>query len=133
MQAAIDVQANAEQGCIPASLLDLPVAKLQIAQASDVLKERWLDRSRLAPTLEQNANGLWLLTVRRQGIHGQFDVPYVGSDLILADAELGLIVVLISYHGAEPEKHGRLGYLVQKGQFYRYFQQAPTGTWAGGT
>ena len=132
MQAIIEVQAQAKLGHTPVgvSLLDVPVATLQIVQASDVVKDRWLDRALLEPTLAQNADGLWVLTVRRQGLHGQFDVPYVGSDIILADAELGLIVVLISYHGTSPEKYGRLGYLVQKGQYYRYFQQAPDGTWA---
>lgn len=84
----------------------------------------------LEPTLAQNADGLWVLTVRRQGGHGQFEVPYIGSEVLLADAELGLVVVLVSYRGAEPVKYGRLGCLVQKGQFYRYFQQTTHGTWA---
>lgn len=131
MQATIEVQAQAEQEHTPicASLLDVPVATLQIVQASDVVKDRWLDRALLEPALAQNADGLWLLTVRRQGTHGQFDVPYIGSEVLLADAELGLIVVLVSYHGAEPAKYGRLGYLVQKGQFFRYYRQASTGDW----
>lgn len=80
----------------------------------------------LEPRLAQNADGLWLLTVRRQGEHGQFDAPYIGSEALLADAELGLIVVLVSYHGAEPAKYGRLGYLIQKGQFYRYYRHYST-------
>jgi hypothetical protein len=122
-QATIEVQAQAKQEhlSVGVSLLDVPVAKLQIVQASDVVKDRWLGRTLLEPSLAQNADGLWLLTVRRQGSHGQFDVPSIGIDVILADVELGLIVVLISYHGAAPAKYGRLGYLVQKGQFYRYF------------
>ena len=131
MQATIEVQAQAEQEYLPVggSRLDVPVATLQIVQASDVVKDRWLDRALLEPTLKQNADGLWVLTVRRQGTHGQFEGPYIGSKVLLADAELGLVVVLVSYHGAEPAKYGRLGYLVPKGQFYRYFQQAPNGTW----
>ena len=58
MQATIEVQANTEQERISASLFDLPVAKLQIIQAADVFKERWLDRSLLEPTLTLNADGL---------------------------------------------------------------------------
>lgn len=111
------------------SLLDLPVAKLQIVQTSAVVTDHWLHRSMLEPTLAENADGLWVLAVRRQGTHGQFDVPYIGSEVILADAELGLVVVLVSYHGDAPEKYGKMGYLMQKGQFYRYYQQAADGTW----
>lgn len=87
----LEVQAQAELERTPPadSLLDLPVAKLQMMQASDAVKDRWLDRALLEPTLAQNADGLWVLTVRRQGAHWQFDVPYVGSDIILADVELG--------------------------------------------
>lgn len=131
MQATIEAQAQAEQEFTPvgASLFDVPVATLQIVQASDVVKDRWLDRALLEPTLTQNADGLWMLTVRRQGTHGQFDVPYIGSEVLLADEELGLIVVLVSYHGANAEKYGRRGYLVQKGQFFRYYRQASTGEW----
>lgn len=132
MQATIEVQAQAEQRYLPigASLLDVLVATLQIVQASDVVKDRWLDRALLEPTLMQNADGLWVLRVRRQGAHGQFDVPYIGSEVLLADAELGLMVVLVSYHGASAQKYGRLGYMVQKGQYYRFYQQAADGTWA---
>jgi hypothetical protein len=127
----IEAQAKAEQERVfaPASLLDLPIAKLQIVQATDILTEDWLDRSMLEPKLARNADGLWVLTVRRQGEHSKFEVPYVGSEMILADAELGLIVVLIGYHGAYTEKYGRLGYMTQKGQFYRYYRQESTGDW----
>jgi hypothetical protein len=111
------------------SLLDLPVAGLQIVQATDVVTADWLDRSLLEPRLSQNADGLWVLTVRRQGKHSTFEVPYIGSDILLADAELGLVVVLVAYHGSDTTKYGRLGYKTQKGQFYRYYRQGATGGW----
>lgn len=111
------------------SVLDLPVAKLQIVQSSETVKADWLDRSMLEPTLTHNADGLWVLSVRRQGAHSQFDVPYIGSEIVLADAELGLVVVLVGYHGSATEKYGRLGYMTQKGQFYRYYRQEETGEW----
>lgn len=112
-----------------AALLDLPVARLQIVQANDVVTAGWLDRSMLEPKLAQNADGLWVLTVRRQGEHSKFSMPYIGSEIILADPELGLVVVLIGYHGSQTEKYGRLGYMTQKGQFYRYYRQEATGDW----
>lgn len=113
----------------PTSLLDLPVARLQIVQASEVVKADWLDRAMLEPTLAQNADGLWVLSVRRQGEHSKFEVPFIGSEILLADAEFGLVVVLIGYHGSSTEKYGRLGYMTQKGQFYRYYQQQSDGSW----
>ena len=122
----VDTQENVST---VASLLDLPVAKLQIVQASDVVKANWLDRSMIEPKLMQNADGLWVLTVRRQGEHSKFEVPFIGSEIVLADAELGLVVVLIGYHGSQTEKYGRLGYMTQKGQFYRYYRQEATGDW----
>ena len=111
------------------SLLDLPMAKLQIVQTSDVLDESHLDRPMIEPHLAQNADGLWVLSVRRQGVHRQFDVPFIGSEILLADVDLGLVVVLVGYHGSATEKYGKLGYMTQKGQFYRYYRQQPTGDW----
>lgn len=118
-----------QKGVTVTSLLDLPMAKLQIVQAPDVVKEDWLERAMIEPTLTQNADGLWLLSVRRQGEHSKFDVPFIGSEIVLADAELGLIVVIVGYHGSQTEKYGRLGYMTQKGQFYRYYQQQASGDW----
>lgn len=128
----LKVQVNTELERSPAAvaLLDLPVAKLQLVQAGDVVKDQWLHRALLEPQLVHNADGLWMLTVRRQGEHSRFEVPYIGSEIILADAELGLVVVLVGWHGTTPEKYGRLGYLLPKGQFYRYYQQATDGTWS---
>ena len=127
----LEVQANVQLERSPAagSLLDLPVAKLQIMQAGDVIQDQRLDRSLLEPQLAHNADGLWVLAVRRQGAYREFAVPYVGSDVLLADAELGLVVVLISFHGASAEKYGKLGYFTQKGQFYRFYRQESTGDW----
>lgn len=109
-------------------LLNLPVAGLQIVQSCDILESTWLDRAMIDPILSQNADGLWTLSVYRQGEYGEFEMPYISSEIILADAELGLIVVLISYHGTDaygPKRDRR----VQKGQFYRYYRQLPTSSW----
>jgi len=111
------------------SLLDLPIAKLQILQSGEIVKESWLKRPMLEPGLSCNADGLWVLSLHRQGEHSKFVIPYIGSEIILADAELGLVVVLVAYHGAETEKYGRLGYMTQKGQFYRYYRQEASGDW----
>lgn len=124
-----EVTPEEEQDISVTSLLDLPVAKLQIVQSSEVLKESWLQRSMLEPTLAQNADGLWVLSVRRQGEHSKFEVPYIGSEIIMADPELGLVVVLVGYHGSVTEKYGKLGYMTQKGQFYRYYRQEASGDW----
>lgn len=111
------------------SLLHLPIARLQIVQTNEVLTASWLNRSLLEPTLAQNADGLWVLTVRRQGEYKKFEVPYVGAFVVLADPELGLVMVLVGYQGSQTEKYGRLGSMMQKGQFYRYYQQQPNGEW----
>jgi hypothetical protein len=117
------------QEIAPTSLLDMPLAKLQIVQSREVVEASWLDRSMLEPALTHNADGLWMLSVRRQGKHREFDVPFICSEIVLADAELGLVVVLVGYHGSVTEKYGRLGYMTQKGQFYRYYQQEASGDW----
>jgi hypothetical protein len=127
---SVETQGNeAHETITPTSLLDLPVAKLQIVQSSEVIKADYLSRPMLEPTLAQNTDGLWMLSVRRQGEHSKFEVPYIGSEILLADPELGLVVVLVSYHGSSTEKYGRLGYMTQKGQFYRYYQQQASGDW----
>ncbi len=110
-------------------MCDLPMAKLQIMQASGVVEADWLDRSMLEPVLAQNADGLWVLSLHQQGEFGKFKMNHIGSEVLLADAEFGLVVVLISYHGSVAEKYGRLGYRVQKGQFYRYYLQQSSGGW----
>ncbi len=111
------------------SVLDLPIAKLQIVQSHDTVESDWLKRGMLEPALAQNTDGLWVLSVRRQGEHSKFEIPFIGSEIILADAELGLVVVLVGYHGSSTEKYGRLGYMTQKGQFYRYYRQEASGDW----
>jgi hypothetical protein len=113
----------------PTALLDLPVARLQIVQSNEVVNADWLERAMLEPALAQNADGLWVLSVRRQGEHSKFNVPFIGSEILLADPEFGLVVVLVGYHGSSTEKYGRLGYMTQKGQFYRYYQQQADGDW----
>ncbi len=110
-------------------LLELPLARLYIGQLSTTLKADWRDREMLELTLSQKADGLWVLAVRRQGEHSKFEMPYIGSHILLADAELGLVVVLVGYHGSSTEKYGGLGYMTQKGQFYRYYRQEADGRW----
>lgn len=114
---------------VPAiALLDFPVAKLQLVQSGGVIDACWPDRPTVEPKLTQNADGLWLLTVRRQGEHGKFEVPYIGTEILLADAEMGLIVVLVGYHGTETWGRKRDKRVV-KGQFYRFYRQQETGEW----
>jgi hypothetical protein len=110
------------------SLLDLPVAKLQLMQAGDVLADIW-KREQAEPKLSQNADGLWLLTIRRQGEHGKFETPYIGTEILLADTEMGLVVVLCAYHSTDTYKISRRERVAWKGQFYRYYRQEPSGDW----
>lgn len=100
-------------------LVDLSAAGLQITQASDEIEAAWLDRSMLAPVLEHKEDGSWVLSVRNQGAHQKFEKVFIGSEIILADEDL--VAILVGWHGNNPEKYGRLGYLTQKGQFYRYY------------
>lgn len=110
------------------SVLDLPVAKMQIMQAGDVLMDIW-KREQVEPRLEQNTDGLQVLTLRRQGEHGKFEAPYIGSEILLADPEMGLIVVLVAYHSVETYKINRRERVAWKGQFYRYYRQSEQGEW----
>jgi hypothetical protein len=109
-------------------VLEMPVARLQIVQTSEIVQEGWPGRPDVEPVLSQNRDGLWMLTIRRQGEHGKFDVPYIGTEILLADAEMGLIVALIGYHGTETWGRSR-DKRVPKGQFYRFYQQEETGDW----
>lgn len=125
----IEEEREEEREILPAiSLLDLPVAGFQIMQAGDTVTDGWPNRADVSPVLAQNADGLWALTVRRQGKHGEFSVPYIGSEILLADAEIGLVVVLVGYHGTETygrKKNKR----VPKGQFWRFYRQESDGSW----
>jgi len=109
-------------------LLDMPMAGLQVIQSSELVTEEWSGRPAIEPDLYQNQDGLWLLSLKCQGEHGKFSVPYIGSEVVYADAEIGLIVVLVGYHGVEihgPKKNRH----TDKGQFYRYYQQDSSGDW----
>lgn len=110
------------------TLTTLPLARLQIVQAGEISRDGWPYRQDVEPKLEQNADGLWLLSVRRQGEHGKFEVPYIGTEVLLADAEMGMVVCLIGYHGTEAYGRKRDKH-VTSGQFYRYYQQQPSGGW----
>lgn len=125
----LDVAEQPEASPVPAvSVLDMPVARLQIVQTGEIVREGYPTRPDVEPTLAQNSDGLWLITVRRQGEHGKFGVPYIGSEILLADAEMGFVVVLVAYHGTET--YGRKKNLrVSKGQFYRFYRQIETGEW----
>lgn len=120
--------AESVESSVPISVLDLPVARLQIVQTSDVSRDGWPYRRDVEPKLERNADGLWLLTVRRQGEHGKFDVPYIGTEILLADAEMGFVVVLVAYHGTEAYGRKKDKHVV-KGQFYHFYRQSEAGSW----
>jgi len=110
-------------------LLDMPIAGLQVIQSDELVTEEWSGRPAIEPDLYQNMDGLWLLSLKRQGEHGKFLMPYIGSEILYANVELGLIVVLVGYHGVEihgSKKH----HYTDKGQFYRYYQQDASGDWA---
>jgi hypothetical protein len=109
-------------------LLDMPTARLQIIQSSEQIIDDWIGRPAIEPDLYQNQDGLWLLSLKCQGEHGQFNIPYISSEVIYADAELGLVVVLVGYHGVEIHGPKRNRH-VDKGQFYRYYQQDSSGDW----
>lgn len=129
MENVVDVIGVSEPEIAPAvSVLDLPFARLQIVQSSDIMREGWPGRPDVEPILAQNADGLWVLTVRRQGKHGEFGIPYIGSEILLADAEMGMIVVLIGYHGTEAFGRKKNKHVVS-GQFYRFYRQAESGEW----
>ena len=125
----LDVAEQPEASPAPAvSVLDMPIVRLQIVQTGEITREGYPTRPDVEPTLAQNSDGLWLITVRRQGEHGKFGVPYIGSEILLADAEMGFVVVLVAYHGTET--YGRKKNLrVSKGQFYRFYRQMETGEW----
>jgi len=125
----LDVVEQPEVSPVPVvSVLDMPVARLQIVQTGEVMREGYPTRPDVEPTLAQNSDGLWLITVRRQGEHGKFGVPYIGSEILLADAEMGFVVVLVAYHGTETYGRKRDKH-VSKGQFYRFYRQIETGEW----
>lgn len=107
-----------QPGCL-IILQSLPEAQLQIVCAPDPIEDAWPDRGTIEPTLSQNADGLWVLSVRRQGEYGKFEMSYISSEILLADP--ALVVVLIAYHGTEPYGPKRNRH-VSKGQFYRYYQ-----------
>lgn len=124
-----EINAQEEVTVIPAiSVINLPIAHLQIVQTGDIVRDGWPNRSDVEPALAQNADGLWMLTVRRQGKHGEFDVPYIGTEILLADAEMGLIVALVGYHGTETYGRKKNKH-VASGQFYRFYRQQETGDW----
>ena len=109
-------------------LLDMPIAGLQVIQSDELVTEEWSGRSATEPDLYQSSEGLWLLSLKCQGEHGKFLMPYIGSEVIYSNVELGLIVVLVGYHGVEihgPKKNRH----TDKGQFYRYYQQDSSGDW----
>jgi hypothetical protein len=117
------------EAAFPPPLLDIPIARLQVIRSGEQITEEWPGRPAVEPDLYQNQDGLWLLSLKRQGEHGKFAIPYIGSEVVYADAELGLVVVLVGYHGIEthgPKKNRH----TNKGQFYRYYQQTVSGDWA---
>lgn len=109
-----------------ASIESLRVVDFQIVESHEVITEEWPHRGDVEPALDQNAEGVFVLTVHNQGEHGKFEVPYIGSFVVHADDELA--VILTGYHGTEPsgpKKHRHTA----RGQFYRFYQRIDEGTW----
>jgi hypothetical protein len=109
-------------------LLDLPAASLQIMLAGDIQPDVW-ERSQVEPKLAQNADGMWMLTVRRQGQYKSFDMAYIDSQVLYADGEMGLVVVLCAFHSVATYRIARKQEIAWKGQFYRYYRQETDGAW----
>jgi hypothetical protein len=108
------------------SIIDLPTTTFQVVQSSDIVTDEWLTRADVEPHLEQNQEGVFILSIINQGEFGMFEVPYIFHQLVHADESL--VVVLVAYHGTEP--YGRKSNKrVTKGQFWRYYQCDDNGVW----
>lgn len=122
-----ELEQEQEEGVfVQPAILDLPITTLSVQVHPEIVLYSYLNRSFVHPLLERNADDLWVLTIHRQGAFATFDIPYIHTEIILA--EDGLLALLISYHGTEPygRKHNRQ---VSKGQFWRFYQQADDGQW----
>lgn len=107
--------------------VDLPLTTFQVVQSSETVTDGYLWRRDVEPRLEQNQEGVFLLTIRQQGEFGKFDMPYIGSQIVHADEEM--VVALVAYHGTEA--YGRKSHKrVTKGQFYRFYQRTDDGVWS---
>ncbi len=103
-----------------------PVIDFQIVEHSETITDGYLYRRDVQPVLTQNQEGVYLLSIHRQGEYGNFEVPYVSSQVVYANSDL--VVILISYCGNET--FGRKKNLrVTKGQFWRYVQRDDSGVW----
>lgn len=101
---------------------------MQFVEHTELVEDIWLERAIIEPELSKNSDGLWRLRLHRQGKHGEFEIPYIDTQIIMADSDLGFVVVLVGYHGTEPYGPSRSKH-VQKGQFYRFYRQSPDGDW----
>jgi hypothetical protein len=113
----------------PTILFDMPAATLQVVQSSELVENTWPARADVEPQLEQNADGLYMLSLRNQGVHGKFELPYIGSTVVYVDEEL--LAVLVAFHGTDTIKLRRpTRYVVSsKGQFWRFYQKIDDGVW----
>jgi hypothetical protein len=109
------------------SVLELPITTFQIVQSQNVIEDSWLTRSDVEPKLEQNQEGVFILTVYAQGEHGTFEIPYISYHLVHVDEEL--VAILVAFHGTEAYRRKR-DRRVTKGQFYRFYQRDDNGIWS---
>jgi hypothetical protein len=108
-------------------LSDFIVTAFQIVQAIDPVTDGYLTRSDVEPLVSMNEEGIFIITLRNQGKYGEFDIPYIQSQVIYQCANL--VAVLIAYHGTEA--YGRKGdKRVSKGQFWRFYLQIEEEVWS---
>jgi hypothetical protein len=108
-------------------LSDLVVTALQIVLATDPVTDGYLTRSDVEPLVEMNQEGVYTITLRNQGKYGEFDIPYIQSQVIYQCNNL--VAILVAYHGTEA--YGRKGdKRVSKGQFWRFYLEIEEGVWS---
>src|SRR6266699_3305129 len=104
--------------------LHLIVTTLQIVFTTDPVTDGYLTRRDVEPLVEMNQEGIFIITLRNQGKYGEFDIPYIQSQVIYQCQNL--IAVLVAYHGTEA--YGRKSdRRVSKGQFWRFYLEIEEG------
>jgi hypothetical protein len=108
-------------------LNNLVVTALQIVLATDPVTDGYLTRPDVEPLIEMNQEGVYTITLRNQGKYGEFDLPYIQSQVIYQCNNL--VAVLVAYH--DTEAYGRKSdRRVSKGQFWRFYLEIEEGIWS---
>ncbi len=108
--------------------LHLPaVTTFQAVQSSEIITGAVLWRSDVEPKLEQNAEGVYILTLHNQGAYGSFEVPYIAHHILHADDDL--VAILVAFHGTQGVYGRKTDRKASKGQFWRFFQKNDDGIW----